>query len=68
MCRECNDAAWQHLNRSLNDKLVLSEEEALALDEYFVKRAGYISPEFDAPVHKLISRIQRFLQGQRDNN
>lgn len=68
ICNECYDAAFQHLNREIRQKLVLSGEEAKALDDYFTKRAGYISHEFDAPVHDIISKIQKFLRTRHDND
>jgi hypothetical protein len=36
----------------------LSDDELKSLLEYFVKRAGYISYEFDHEIWKLIKRMQ----------
>jgi hypothetical protein len=40
--------------------LVIKEEEALALNDYFLRRAGYISHEFDQPVIEFNKRLDRY--------
>ena len=49
-----------HPNYSEN-RFSLSDNEVLAFYNYFLKRAGYISPEFDSEVLKIIKKIENFL-------
>jgi hypothetical protein len=42
--------------------LCLSEEEVIALYDYFIKRAGYISYEFDMSVLELIKRLRQHIE------
>ncbi len=41
----------------------LTEEEAKALYDYFLKRAGYVSAEFDPLILLLIRKLHNFLEG-----
>jgi len=41
-------------------KFELIEDEFRALYDYFIKRAGYISPEFDLPIWKLFRRMEKY--------
>ena len=41
----------------------LTDAEVKALYEYFMKRAGYISYEFDYPLITLINRLSRYIYG-----
>lgn len=40
-----------------NEPFTLTKEEIIALKEYFYKRAGYISAEFDEVVLQVIKRL-----------
>lgn len=44
--------------------MILSDEEVKALYEYFLKRAGYVSYEFDPLIIKLIEKL-RLSYGER---
>lgn len=46
---------------NIQEKFELTQEEVVALLDYFVKRAGYISHEFDSPVHEIIKRLNNFI-------
>ena len=41
--------------------LLIDKDEAQALYDYFLKRAGYISPEFDEAVLKFVKRLERII-------
>jgi len=41
---------------------ILTEDEAKHLWDYFVNRAGYISFEFDLPVHKITDRLKVWVE------
>src|SRR3990172_2243600 len=41
---------------------VIAEDEAKHLWDYFFKRAGYISVEFDLPVHKTVDRLKKWVE------
>lgn len=45
-----------------NTKFELDEKECKEILEYFTKRAGYISHEFDSGVHKIIRRMAQWLE------
>lgn len=42
--------------------MILSNEEIKALLEYFYKRAGYISHEFDPIVIEIIRRMENYVK------
>jgi len=42
--------------------LVLTQEEAIALNDYFLKRAGYVSHEFDQTVIDFNKRLDRYVE------
>lgn len=42
--------------------LVLRIDEALALSEYFLKRAGYVSHEFDQKVIDFCKRLDKYVE------
>ncbi len=41
-------------------KFELTEEEFKALYNYFLFRAGYVSPEFDLPIWELFRRMEKY--------
>lgn len=50
----------------VSDELfTLTHEEVIALYEYFIKRAGYISYEFDPLMIALIRRLNKEIEGRR---
>lgn len=42
--------------------LVLDKDEALALNDYFLKRAGYVSHEFDQKVIDFNKRLDNYVE------
>lgn len=46
--------------------LKLSIEEVLALREYFYKRAGYISPEFDGELFPLLKKLDYYAENGKE--
>ena len=46
----------------------ISYETLLALREYFFKRAGYISHEFDPLVHEFVTKMDKWIRTYKDNN
>lgn len=42
--------------------ILLDKEDAEKVYDYFLKRAGYISNEFDQPVLDFIKRLEEFLK------
>jgi len=45
----------------------LSDDEFKSLLEYFMKRAGFISYEFDQPVWHLIKRMNEYNERRNDD-
>lgn len=46
-----------HPNLS-EQEFILDKRDRLALLDYFINRAGWISHEFDPEVHKIIKRLE----------
>lgn len=46
--------------------IILTDEEARALYEYFMGRAGYISYEFDLPIIEFIRKLEVYLSEEKE--
>lgn len=53
-CKNCIDELMQHI-------LILDFEEIKALCDFFMNRVGYISREFDQPIHDLTAKLENYL-------
>ena len=69
VCSKCKENFWQcrcdtfHPPVEVIFGLTLTLEEVTSLRKYF-HTAGYISHEFHQPVHDIISKIDKFLEGK----
>ena len=45
-----------------NSNFLLNGDEAWALYDYFMKRAGYVSYEFDPLIIELIKKLDKFFE------
>lgn len=51
-----------HIETPIKSLFTLTDAEVEALYEYFLKRAGYISNEFDPFIHVLIKRLAQYIE------
>jgi hypothetical protein len=50
----------------LVELFTLTTDEVKALYDYFIKRAGYISYEFDLPMIVLIKRLNQYIEDNKE--
>jgi len=58
-CNECKDAAFQTLRTSLNDKIIISKEEAKGIAKAL--KSNWIPLDDQKLIYQLIDRIEREL-------